>query len=70
MPSSTTFFQRLRRASAWAALGLGLVSASGCTVIAVAGAATSVAVGAVSLAGSAIGTAVDIVTPSSSDKKK
>ena len=52
------------------ALSLALVSASGCTVIAVAGAATSVAVGAVSLAGSAIGTAVDIVTPSSSDKKK
>lgn len=60
----------LRRVAAWAAVSLALVSLSGCTVIAVAGVATSVAVGAVKLTGAVVGTAVDLVVPDGDDEKK
>jgi hypothetical protein len=48
----------------------GLPLLGGCTVITIAGAAASVAVGAVKLTGAAIGTAVDLVIPDGDEDEK
>lgn len=68
MPRSETFHP-LGRLAAGAAVSLALLALPGCTVITVAGVATSAAVGAVKLTGAVVGTAVDLVIPSGDDKK-
>jgi hypothetical protein len=68
MPSRHTA-ALLRRLAAGAVASIALLALSGCTVITIAGVATSAVVGAAKLTGAAIGTAVDLVVPDGEDEK-
>ncbi len=69
MPA-TTLPTRLHRLAVGLAAATWLLALSGCTVITIAGVATSAAVGAVKLTGAAVGAAVDLVVPDGDDEKK